>query len=101
VKLKSVISDVINAMVARLHPPQRVVEEKIDRDVLLLIDQARCEWLAAKEYFDNVSDPHLIEHAVYIYHAAEKRYMCLLNQARSRGLSSSVPLPKKDRRYKV
>ena len=97
-KLKSVISDVINAMGARLHLTDRAVEDKSDRDMLLLIDQARREWLLAKEYFDNVSDPNLIEHAVYIYHAAEKRYMYLLNQARSRGLSSSIPLPKKDRR---
>lgn len=95
VKLTSVITDAIKAMGARLHLPERVTQDKSEREMLLLIDEARREWLAAKENFDNVSDPSLIEHAVYIYHATEKRYMYLLNEARNRGLSSNIPLSKK------
>ena len=80
------------------HQSARSVEEKSNQDLLVLINQARGEWIAAREYFDNVSDPTLIDYAVCIYHAAEKRYMYLLNEARSQGLSSSGPLFKKGRR---
>jgi len=100
VKLKNIISNVISTMGARLRMPI-ALEDKSDRELILLIDDARREWLAAREYFDNISESDLIEHAVYMYHATEKRYMYLLNQARSRGLSSSVPLPKNDRGYKA
>lgn len=99
-KLKNIISDVIGTMRARLRLPISL-EEKSNRELLVLIDDARREWQAAREYFDSISDADLIEHAVYMYHATEKRYMYLLNQARSRGLSSSVPLPKNDRGHKV
>lgn len=92
------MSDAIKAMRARLHLLEKSAEGQSNKDLLLLIDEARREWLIAKEYFDSVSDPNLIEHAVYVYHAAEKRYMYLLNQARSQGLSSVVPLAKKDRK---
>ncbi|MBS3939004.1 MAG: YaaL family protein [Peptococcaceae bacterium] len=67
-------------------------DEKSTADMLALIDNAHKEWLAAQQYFDHVSELDLIDHAVYVSQAAEKRYMYLLKQARSQGLNSSACL---------
>lgn len=64
--------------------------EIVDRatsDMLTLITDAHQEWVAARQYFDYVSEPDLIDHAVYVSQAAEKRYMYLLKQARSQGIN--------------
>ncbi len=58
-------------------------------ELLSLVEEAREEWAAARTYFDSVSEPDLIDHAVYVSQAAEKRYMYLLKQARSQGLQAS------------
>lgn len=50
---------------------------------LELVEQARQDWLAAKSYFENVSDPDLVDHAIYLVEAAETKYMYLLRKARS------------------
>lgn len=46
------------------------------------VEQARLEWLAARNYFDQVVEPDLIDYAVLSIGAAEKRYMLLLARAR-------------------
>ncbi len=38
--------------------------------------------MATKIYFENVSDPDLVDHAIHSMDAAQKRYMYLLRQAR-------------------
>lgn len=49
--------------------------DPIDSDVILA--QARDEWVKAQQYFNSVSDPELIDHAVYQMSAAERKYMYL------------------------
>ncbi len=44
--------------------------------------QAKHEWEFAQSYFDNVSEPELIEFAIYNQRAAEKKYEYLLKQAK-------------------
>jgi len=89
-KVTNVISDVFTSIGVKLNTAEDVYQQA---DMLSLIEDARKEWLAAKNYFDNVSDPDLIDHAVFVSQAAEKRYMYLLKQARSQGLSSGFPTP--------
>ncbi|MFW5986423.1 MAG: DUF2508 family protein [Halanaerobiales bacterium] len=36
----------------------------------------------ARHYFDNVSEPELIDHATYLIQAARIKYMYLLNKAK-------------------
>lgn len=36
------------------------------------LEQARQEWLNAQNYYDNVSDADLVDHASYLMQAAEK-----------------------------
>jgi hypothetical protein len=43
---------------------------------------AKQEWLSAVEYFNEVSEPDLVDYAVYSLHAAERKYMYLLDKAR-------------------
>lgn len=44
------------------------------------IREAHGQWIDAKQYFNNVSDPELIDYATYRIEAAKARYMYLLNQ---------------------
>ena len=54
-----------------------------------VVEQARQEWLGAQSYYNSVSDKDLIDHAVYMMQAAEKKYMYLLKQARQQGITYS------------
>lgn len=51
-----------------------------------LVEKARQEWLAAKSYFNAVSDPDLVDYAIHLVEAAEKKYMYLLKKARQNGI---------------
>lgn len=59
-------------------------EEDVTELELLLdeIDKSHREWLLAKTYFEQVSEPELIDHAIHWMMAAEKKYMYLMNKAR-------------------
>lgn len=46
------------------------------------IRQAHAAWQAAENYFDNVSDPDLIDYAIYDVAAARKKYMYMLKKAK-------------------
>lgn len=49
--------------------------------------QAKLEWNQARQYFESVSDPDLVDHAIAVMHAAEKKYMYLVKLARDEGIS--------------
>ncbi|MCL4423990.1 MAG: YaaL family protein [Firmicutes bacterium] len=53
-----------------------------------VIADAHQEWLAAQNYFENVSDPELVDHAIYLLEAAERKYVYLLRQARTSDVHS-------------
>lgn len=50
------------------------------------VERARQDWLQARSYFDNVTDPDLVDHAIFLIEATEKKYVYLLKQARAEGL---------------
>ncbi|WP_378955648.1 DUF2508 family protein [Pelosinus sp. sgz500959] len=52
----------------------------------VMVEEARQEWLNAQSYYNMVSDEDLIDHAVYLMRATEKKYMYLLKQARHAGV---------------
>ena len=58
-----------------------------------LIEEAKQDWLAARNYFNAVTDPELIDHAIYMMEAAEKRYVYLLKRAREDGIFQEKFLP--------
>jgi len=47
------------------------------------IEKARQEWTAACQYFDQVSEPDLVDYATYAMAAARKKYMYLLKRAKN------------------
>jgi hypothetical protein len=51
------------------------------------VEQARVEWLNSRAYFETVSDPDLVDHAIYLMEAAERRYVYLLKKARESGVT--------------
>ncbi|SEP47063.1 DUF2508 family protein [Propionispora vibrioides] len=55
-----------------------------------LIEQAKCDWLYAHSYYNNVSEPDLLEYAIYMIKASEKKYTYLLKQARFEGLKEEI-----------
>ena len=89
----NVWSGVVESLKVRLNLSEEVFQQRGEQEMLSLIDEARREWLASKNYFDNVLDPDLVDHAVYVSQAAEKKYMYLLKQARNQGLISHFPTP--------
>lgn len=60
----------------------------INDNLLELLEQARREWNHAKIYFNNVTDPDLIDHAIFYMGATEKKYIYLLKRARETGLNT-------------
>ena len=66
-------------------------EEKVlplhNPDYFSLLDQARLEWQLARDRFDQISDPDLIDHAIYNLGAAEQRYVFLLKKAKEEGVN--------------
>lgn len=60
--------------------------ERTPESLLSDVEQARQQWLDAKAYFNHVTDPDLIDMAIYSIEAAEKRYMYLLKVARTQGV---------------
>lgn len=55
------------------------------------VEAARREWLGYRAYFDCVSDPELVDHAIYAVQAAERKYMYLLRRARMAGVDLEEP----------
>ncbi|WP_425059259.1 hypothetical protein SCACP_39390 [Sporomusa carbonis] len=52
-----------------------------------IIEQARREWLYAQEYYNMVTDPDLVDYAVFLIKAAERKYVYLLRKARVEGVT--------------
>ncbi len=51
-----------------------------DKQIPGSVIKAKNEWLAAQNYFDNVSDHDLVDCAIYEMEAARKKYMYLLKR---------------------
>ncbi len=65
----------------------KVTEDRSEAkpEVIRAVDAARLEWERARAYFDNVTDPDLVDHATYEIKAAERKYVYLLRRAQELG----------------
>ena len=63
-----------------------VIKDPPYNDLIDAVEAAKQEWLIAKKYFESVTDPDLIDHAVYLMEAAQRKYMYLLKKARQEGV---------------
>jgi hypothetical protein len=58
----------------------------VEAELMDVLAEAHSEWKHAKIYFNNVTDPDLIDHAIFFMGAAEKKYIYLLKRAREKGI---------------
>ena len=65
---------------------QRLIEE--EKAFLKIIQKAKDDWIESQNYFDNVSDPDLIDLAIHRMEAAEIFYMYLIKEAKRKGISA-------------
>lgn len=56
-------------------------------DLETAVAEARDEWLTAQRFFECVSEPDLVDQAIYTIEAAERKYMYLLRLAKNQGVS--------------
>lgn len=57
-------------------------EHMAHKDLQTQVEAAHREWLAAQQYFQSVSEPDLVDHAIYNLEAAQRKYMYLFRQMR-------------------
>jgi len=53
------------------------------------LEEARTEWLNSQAYFETVTDPDLVDHAIFMMEAAKKRYTYLLKKAKETGMTGA------------
>ncbi|QTL96626.1 DUF2508 family protein [Iocasia frigidifontis] len=60
-------------------------------DIYKELEEAYQEWVEAKQYFNNVSEPpELIDHAAYLVQAAERKYIFYLKKIRGKEESGNL-----------
>ena len=84
-------SGFFNALAARIGADFRWNHLEMEREtvpgLLESLEAARREWKYANLYFNCVTDPDLIDHAIFYMGATEKKYIYLLKRAREEGLN--------------
>jgi hypothetical protein len=53
-----------------------------DADLQAKVEAAHWEWQVAQQYFQAVTDPQLVDHAIHAIIASEQKYMYLLRKLR-------------------
>lgn len=86
-KKQNQMSTVINYLFANL---QGTVVKDEDEVFLNTISIAKQEMLDAQCYFDSVTAPELIDHAIYRMEAAKAQYVYLLKLAKDRELKVRI-----------
>jgi hypothetical protein len=78
------LSDMIGSVFNNL---QGIGEKDENQELLNIVSRAKQEMLDAENYFDNVTDTELVDHAIYKMEAAKSRYTYLLKLVKDKGLS--------------
>lgn len=58
----------------------KIQKEQASDDLYVNLEKAKKEWDEAKNIFENVSEPDLVDFAIYNIEAAEQKYVYLLKQ---------------------
>ena len=69
-----------------LHAVSENPADQEDQELIRCIRHAMEEWNQAQKLFDCVSEPELIDYAIYKIEASKKRYMYLLKKAKEKGV---------------
>lgn len=80
-----VLNEFLNKLASKVFYEDEVLQPSGD-NLIEAVEQAHKEWMQAQKYFQMVSDPDLVDHAIYLAQAAQKRYTYLLKEARKEGV---------------
>jgi hypothetical protein len=58
-------------------------------DLYINLENAKKEWEEAKNIFENVSEPDLVDYAIYNVEAAEKKYVYLLRKIKNENANAN------------
>lgn len=70
---------------------QEITEEQQFMEEL---DKAHQDWVVAHQRLEMLSSPELIDHAIYVLEAAEKKFSFYLREAREKGIHIDIPYEK-------
>lgn len=76
-----------------LHMIPGFVKSKKDssnEEFFMAVAKARQEWYDAQNYFENVVESDLIDHAIYKMEAAKSKYMYMIKRARQCGIKMDL-----------
>jgi hypothetical protein len=59
-------------------PSQSIQETQ--EELTVIVNAAKQEWLNAQSYFNQATEPELVDHAILSLQAAERKYMYWLNR---------------------
>lgn len=61
-----------------------------DEEFFYIVYKAKQEIADAENFFDNVTEPELIDHAIYKMEAAKSQYAYLIKQAKEKGIRVNI-----------
>lgn len=64
-------------------------EEKVENELVGIVKRAHEDWLEAEQFFQSVSEPDLVDHAIYRVEAAKARYIYLVKKAKEEGVRAN------------
>jgi hypothetical protein len=79
-KYNNILSSLINGLYYGIKDNEELAIEEF----FLCLHKAQQEMYDAENFFDNVVDPELIDHAIYKMEAAKSKYVYLLKQAKDK-----------------
>jgi hypothetical protein len=82
-KVTDKVSGIINS-IKNEHEGQVGADEQMD--MIRCVQQAMEEWCQAEKCFEYVSDPDLVDYAIYRIQASKKKYDYLLKKAKEMGI---------------
>lgn len=70
--------------------PKDIKYSEEQRQIIKSIEEAKEELSRARQYFELVSNPNLVDYAIYMEQAAKSRYSYLLAEAKDKGVEIDV-----------
>jgi hypothetical protein len=80
-------NNILSTLMNGLYYGVRDSEEQALEEFFNSLHKAHQEMCDTQNFFDNVVDPELVDHAIYKMEAAKSKYIYLLKQAREKGIS--------------
>lgn len=67
-----------------------IISNKQDNDLVKMLKEAHDEWKNSENFFEYVTEPDLIDYAIFKMEAARIKYIYLLKQVRKKGIKVDI-----------